>query len=162
MALLISACEIRKPILPEWDVTLSIPLMHKNFFVSDLVDSLNIIVGDDDVLTLHGTGTAETPSMGLVELTPGIQQDGIPLFSGEPRIIPVPFGDTNGLVELVYGRFNSGLIRTRFNNIASQVNQISISIAELRDPAGQPFQISYQETPAGRITAWWIPTSRTN
>lgn len=144
MALLISACEIRKPILPEWDVTLSIPLMHKNFFVSDLVDSLNIIVGDDDVLTLHGTGTAETPSMGLVELTPGIQQDGIPLFSGEPRIIPVPFGDTNGLVELVYGRFNSGLIRTRFNNIASQVNQISISIAELRDPAGQPFQISYQ------------------
>jgi len=143
LALLIGACEIRKPVLPEWDVTLSIPLMHKNFFVSDLVDSLNIIVGDGDVLTLRGTGTAETPALGVIELTPGIQQSGIPLLSGVQQLVKIPFGDTNGLVELVFGRFNSGFISTRFHNVASEVSQISISIAEIRDPGGQPFQISY-------------------
>ncbi|NLK49498.1 MAG: hypothetical protein GX294_02500, partial [Candidatus Cloacimonetes bacterium] len=43
---LLVSCNISKPVLPEWDVTLNIPLISRSFFVSDLVDSVNIITDD--------------------------------------------------------------------------------------------------------------------
>jgi len=143
IALMITACEIRTPVLPEWDVTLTVPLIHQQYFVSDLVDSVNIVTGDGDVLVLRGTGSAETPAFGEVGLTPGINGSDLPLFTGSQQQIKVPFSDSAGLVELSYGRFNSGVIRTKFQGIAAQVDELSITIAELKTPSGQPFQIPY-------------------
>lgn len=62
-ALLITACNVRKPVMPEWDVELNVPLMAETFYVSDLVDSVNIVLGDGNILTLRGTGSAETPAL---------------------------------------------------------------------------------------------------
>lgn len=143
LTLLIGACEIRKPVLPEWDVTLNVPLMYKKFFVSDLVDSVNIFVGDGDVLTLRGTGSIDTPPFGEVNFNPGINATDVPLITGPLQQARIPFGDPDGLVELSYGELKTGFIRTRFTGISNQVDELSITIQELTTQQGQPFQISY-------------------
>jgi len=160
IALMITACEIRTPVLPEWDVTLTVPLIHQQYFVSDLVDSVNIVTGDGDVLVLRGTGSAETPAFGEVGLTPGINGSDLPLFTGSQQQIKVPFSDSAGLVELSYGRFNSGVIRTKFQGIAAQVwmNSASPSPSSKLPPAS-PSRSPTVAVPAGRTTLWWIAAS---
>lgn len=143
LSLLIGACEIRKPLLPQWDVTLNVPLMSKKFFVSDLVDSVNIFVGDGDLLTLRGTGTIDTPAFGEISFTPSINASGVPLITGPQNQARIPFEDSEGLAELVYGQLKTGMIRARFTGVPNQVDELSITIQELRTPAGQPFQIAY-------------------
>ncbi|MDP2174037.1 MAG: hypothetical protein Q8J62_09720 [Candidatus Cloacimonadaceae bacterium] len=140
--LLLSACDIRKPVMPEWDVTLNIPLINEKYFVSDLVDSVNIVLGDGDILILRGTGSEETPYFGDVSFEPDINVTGMPIFSGSNAGF-FPLVDPEDKVLISYGKIISGTLRTRFFNVANSVSQINLIFHELFYQDGTPYQISY-------------------
>lgn len=143
------ACNIHKPSLPVWDVDLAIPLVNEKYYVSDLVDSVNIIIGDNDVLYLTGSGEVDTPEIGAVSISPSINESDIPIPSGANQSIELPFLDTMDNAMLSYGELSSGSMRFRFNRIVAQTQLIQISFVDITDPAGQPFVIEY-----GGDAAW--------
>jgi hypothetical protein len=50
--LLLSACDLKKPIIPQWDVTLKVPLLNEIYPVLDLVDGENILIDADCLMYL--------------------------------------------------------------------------------------------------------------
>lgn len=146
VALLLTACNVRKPVMPEWDVELNVPLMAETYYVSDLVDSVNIILGDGNVLTLQGTGSAETPAFGDIDLNPDVTSPPIPILSGTQVDGTFPLTDpdpADGVVQLSYGQLVSGVIGSRFTDIAPEASLIKVTFTELRTPAGAPFEIAW-------------------
>ena len=97
--LLLSACEISKPHLPTWDVELTVPLINERYFVSDLADSVNLFVGENNVLTLIGTGETESQEFGDVSFNPEAILDPIPLLSGIVGNVTIPFIDPTNTVD---------------------------------------------------------------
>jgi len=106
--LLLAACNISKPRIPSWDVDLTIPLLNERFFVSDLVDSVNIVVGTSDVLTITTTGEASTPDFGKVSFNPDLSLENLPLISGIEIPFSIPLEDPNGAVFVSYGHLTQG------------------------------------------------------
>ncbi len=141
---LLSACELRKPVMPKWDIELNLPLLNERYYVSDLVDSVNIISGDNDILTFTGSGTAETDEFGNVAFTPNISLTGVALFSGGDVSSAFPFADPTGVRQLSYGRVVEGFIAARFQDIHPGVQSIKISLIDIRNPNGSCFEINYQ------------------
>lgn len=143
LSLLAISCSVKKPVLPEWDVTVNVPLMQKKFFVSDLVDSVNIIIGDDDLLTLRGTGSAETPLFGDVELSSDFELGPVPILSQVTVNGTVPLNDTSGNVRLAFGRFTNGVIGVRFTDMHPQGQNVKLSFPDIRTSSGAVFEIGY-------------------
>jgi hypothetical protein len=144
LLIFLSACEIRTPVFPSWDVTLRIPLLNEKFFVSDLVDSVNIVVGDNEILTLTGTGSAHTPAFGAVSFNPQINEGPLPLVAGTPVNTTFSLVDPTGNIELSYGRFSAGEISARFQNVVAGVSQIKLTFPQLHTPSGETFEIMYE------------------
>ncbi len=143
MVLLLMSCELRKPVLPEWDVTLNIPLMNKSFFVSDLVDSVNIILAEDEMLTLRGSGSAQSNEFGNVVFNPQVDISNVPLISGIDNSIPVPIADSYNRVGLWYGLISSGVIRVRFQNMNENVDKVVLAIDDIITADGNVFEMHY-------------------
>lgn len=143
LSLLAISCSVKKPVLPEWDVTVNVPLMQKKFFVSDLVDSVNIIIGDDDVLVLRGTGSAETPMFGNVEISSNFELGPLPILSQVTVNGSVPLVDDSGNAQLAFGRFASGVIGVRFQNMHPQGHNVKLSFPDIRTASGGVFEIGY-------------------
>jgi len=141
--LFVVSCEIKKPVFPEWDVNLRVPLMSRSFFVSDLVDSVNIVLGDDDVLVLRGTGMAYTQQDVQVHYTPQINVANIPLISGIDQPLSMPISDAQNRVELWYGVISSGAVKARFSNVNPQLQQAKLTFNDIRRPDGSVFEIAF-------------------
>lgn len=143
LLLLVVGCEIKKPVFPEWDLNLRVPLMNRSFFVSDLVDSVNIVLGDDDVLVLRGTGFAYTQEDTKVRFTPQVNASGVPLVSGVNPPLSFPIADAQNRVELWYGVISAGAVKVRFNNINPQTQQAKLTFNGIYLPNGSAFEIEY-------------------
>ena len=117
LALITAACDISSPRLPAWNVDLNVPLTNQRLYVADLADSVNIIVGDGQILTLTGTGEARTNPFGEVNFTPNLQTPPIPLLSGVVHSGTVPIEDPEGKVFLSYGRLEEGTLNLNFDII---------------------------------------------
>ncbi|MBW6514630.1 MAG: hypothetical protein K0B87_07730 [Candidatus Syntrophosphaera sp.] len=139
----LTACDITQPRLPKWNVDISVPLMNQRFMVSDLADSVHIIIGEGQVLTLTDTGYAESDPFGDVNFTPAIDFSAVPLFSGIQVELDLPFSDPADVVHLTYGRFDEGVLNYFFNIADRENTQISLVLPEVLNPAGQPFTIIY-------------------
>ncbi len=50
---LLTACEIKEPVMPKWDVDLHIPLINQQFYASDLVDNVNIVTDNNQIFKHH-------------------------------------------------------------------------------------------------------------
>lgn len=141
--LFVVSCEVKKPVFPEWDINLRVPLMSRSFFVSDLVDSVNIVLGDDDVLVLRGTGMAYTQQDVQVHYTPQINVANIPLISGMDQPLSMPISDAHNRVELWYGIISSGAVKARFSNVSPQLQQATLTFHDIRRPDGSVFEIAF-------------------
>lgn len=106
VGLLLGACKISKPRLPSWDVDLTLPLLNKRFLVSELVDSVNIVIGEYDVLTITATGEASSPDFGEVNFNPDIVLEDVPLVSGIDIETYVPWWIPLARFSLVLGSLN--------------------------------------------------------
>lgn len=146
--LMLGACDIlKKPHVPSWDVDLTVPLLNERWLVSELADSVHIVVGDGDVLTLTGTGSAETPPFGEVNFTPEIDLQGIALEAGTQITMTVPIMDPTGSVYPCYGRLEQGMIRYMFALDNPGTSSVSLTLNNLYTPEGTPFQIISNGSP---------------
>lgn len=147
---LLSACQIEKPSLPVWDVDLQIPLINEKYFVSDLADSLNIAIGEDDLLYLTASGELDTPPLGQITLDPNINISNIPVLSGLQVTDSVDFLDLGGIAELSYGEVASGAIRVMIADVHPEAEDwvITLTLEDITTSSGTPLQLSYsQATP---------------
>lgn len=141
--LLFSACEIHKPSLPVWDIDLRIPLVNDIYYVSDLVDSVNIVIGENDLLYLTGSGEVDTPEIGRVSVSPEINETGLPITSGLNQNMALPFYDSMNNAVLTYGELAAGSIRIRFNDVAPETEFIIVRIADITSTNGDPLTIQF-------------------
>lgn len=145
--LALCACDIAEPQMPQWDVDLTVPLMNERFLVSELVDSVNIVTGENQVLTLVNTGQAETPIFGHVNFNPGIEVDNLALISGTDVHLTLPLIDPTGTVFLSYGEFTQGTLGYYFDVADPANTTVSISLPDIRDAAGNPLVLNDDATP---------------
>ncbi|MDD2505720.1 MAG: hypothetical protein PHO85_06255 [Candidatus Cloacimonetes bacterium] len=145
--LLLAACTVKNPSLPVWDIDLKIPLVNDLYYASDLVDSVNIIIQEHEdygeMLYLTSSGEVETPMVGNIDLQPAIDAH-FPLLSGITISQGLPFADTQNNANLSYGKVATGSLRYRFVDIVAQTQEIEITVAEIKDPAGDPLRIVYE------------------
>ncbi len=139
--LALCACDIAEPQIPQWDVDLTVPLMNERFLVSELVDSVNIVAGENQVLTLVNTGQAETPIFGHVNFTPGNVVNNIPLFAGQDINITLPLVDPTGTVFLSYGEFTQGYLSYQYNLVDPTNIVAQMTLPDVVNDQGLPLQI---------------------
>jgi len=143
LALITAACDISSPRLPAWNVDLNVPLTNQRLYVADLADSVNIIVGDGQILTLTGTGDARTNPFGEVNFTPNLQSPPIPLLSGVTHSGAVPIEDPEGKVFLSYGRLEEGTLKLNFENMHPGITSLSLTFPDIRTAQGESFVAVY-------------------
>ena len=143
LMLLLGACEIKDFNIPVWDVDLQVPLINDLFYVSDLVDSVNIITDDGDLMHLVSSGELGTQNMTSVSMNPGIDISGIPLLSGIQGTSSVPLLDTNDNVDISYGRISHGILRYQFGSVNPNVESINVTLHDFKDSAGNPLVMEY-------------------
>jgi len=139
---LLGACQIKNPTLPKWDIELDLPLVNDRFYVSDLVDSSNIAIDSTNVLLITANGSAESDEFGPIPFTPGIDMGNIPV-PGTGRELFLPFVDDDGEVEPAYAEIHAGLIRTRFANVHSSVQELKLVFHNIFTSTGAEFSITY-------------------
>lgn len=138
--ILLSACEVKKPTLPSWVVNLKVPLINELFYVSDLVDSVNIVLGENDVLTVTANGEATTNEFGNLPFNPNVNVSGIPIL-GSGYAFDVPFFDQTGTLEIAYAEIAEGIFESRLQDIDPGVQQIAIVFSDIYYPDGQNLTI---------------------
>lgn len=143
LALITAACDISSPHLPSWNVDLNVPLTNQRLYVADLADSVNIIVGDGQVLTFTGTGDARTNPFGEVNFTPNLQSPPIPLISGMVHTGMMPIEDPEGKVFLSYGRLETGSLKLDFENMHPGVTSLSLTFPDIKTAQGESFVAVY-------------------
>ncbi len=140
---LLGACTIKNPALPQWDVTLNIPLINQKYYMRDLVDSLNIMVDVNDVMYLHSEGEISTPAFGDVSFSAFVDTPAIPVFSGLSASDSMPLTDTENNYSISYGELSSGIMQVSFDNINPATQSIRITFVELLRADYTPFVIEY-------------------
>lgn len=133
--ILLTACEIKKPTMPTWFMDLNIPIINERYYVSDLVDSVNIVMGENEVLTVTTSGEATTNEFGDLPFTPNVNVEGLPIWSSGLDLT-IPFEDQNGKVGVAYAEIAEGIFKSRFNNLQSGV-EITLTFYDLYLPNNQ-------------------------
>lgn len=145
---LLAACEIKNPALPNWDVLLSVPLINEKFYVSDLVDTVNIIVDENQILTLTGSGDVSTHVFGNLDYDPNTNLTDQSIPSGMNQTITVPFADTNGHLTIAYAAITGGVFRYRFTGVHASAT-ITLTFQNLFDASNNPVVVT-----AGTNSGW--------
>jgi len=152
IVILLAACDIKNPALPSWDVDLHIPLINQQFYPSDLVDNVNIVTDDNQILTITSNGSAETPEFGPVPFNPNSHMENIPI-PGTGENLFIPFIDNEGIVEISYAEVSSGLMRSKFTEVNSSVQELKLVFHNLFQANGEEFVINWTGE------ADWVNTS---
>lgn len=145
--LILGACEIEKPSLPIWDVDLKVPLINEHYYVSGLVDSMHLVVDDNNLLYLTTQGEAETQTLPPVEVQPTISANDLPVLSNIDMVQAIPFDDSQDNAALTYGEIASGEIKIQVANVHPDAGDwiLELRILSITDPQGIPLQLSYTE-----------------
>lgn len=143
---LISACTVKNPNLPEWDITLNIPLINQKYYMRDLVDSVNIVADTSNVVFLRNEGEIVTQEFGNVPFRLDVDTGSVPIFSGQEIPGSASLIDPDTGYEISYGELSAGIIEARFDNINSAVESIRITFVELRNADNSPYVIEYSES----------------
>ncbi len=151
--ILLSACEVKKPTMPSWTVDLNIPLINDMFYVSDLVDSVNVVTDEHEVLTFVSNGEANTNQFGNLSYSPMVDEEGIPILGSELNFT-VPFEDSAGKVSVAYAEIAEGIFQSRFRNLNPDVQQISLTFYDLYGENNQNLVITANPDNFGN----WITT----
>lgn len=144
--LFLAGCDINKPVTPQWDVNFNVPLMNKDYYAGDLVDSTNFYLGADSVLFFNTAGDIQGAEMEDNKLKISANNDGsgfVPIIkSPDQHIITIANPEMQDDVEIVSSTVKNGRLRFQFTNIQTQLDTIHIVFEELKTPNGQPFDIA--------------------
>ena len=134
--ILLTACDVKKPTLPSWFMDLSIPVINEKFYVSDLIDSVNIVTDENEVLTVTANGEADTNEFGTLPFTPSVQVSGFPIL-GSSFDLTIPFEDQEGKVGVAYAEIVEGNFQSCFRDLHPDVQQISLTFSDFYLPNNQ-------------------------
>jgi len=134
--ILLTACDVKKPTLPSWFMDLSIPVINEKFYVSDLIDSVNIVTDENEVLTVTANGEADTNEFGTLPFTPSVQVAGFPIL-GSSFDLTIPFEDQEGKVGVAYAEIVEGNFQSCFRDLHPDVQQISLTFSDFYLPNNQ-------------------------
>lgn len=146
LGLLLSACNVEKFDMPTWDVTLNVPMMNENYYVSELIDSVNFFPAPDNGLLFRTTGEIRTEDVGNIAVDTGVSTDDVPILSGINTQTEFPFSDVQNGRELAYGLIGSGKIWCDFSNIDLQTTEITLTFDEILDENNQALVIDFDGT----------------
>jgi len=142
--LFLGACGIKEWTMPTWDVTVRIPLINEKYFILDLADGENLIIAEDNVLVMQGSGSLSTPNFGSLSLGADINSDPIPITANHAVTLDFPLVDPVNNYELVYGVLESGVFETLFTDIDPSVQSIRIIFQQISRPDTTPLEIIYE------------------
>ncbi len=142
LLVLLSACKIKSPIMPEWDVTLRVPLMNEKYYASELIDSTDIFADPNDVIYMRNVGQSETPDLGDITVKPDIPTEAIPILSGVEYSGSFSIVDTLNSYQLAYGLLENSVLKSKFSQMESGVTCL-VTFTEIFNSDGSPFQITY-------------------
>lgn len=151
--LVISACNVEKPHLPSWDVTLNVPLLNETYLLSDLVDNEDIFIGDDDVLYLQKTGDLSTPQFGDVVFDTQFSLGPLPLPSGVPIEGSFSPEDQTEGYQIAYGEISGGAIKIRITGAQNLAEAVTITFDGLHTSTGEPFTIHWNGSSGWQTTS---------
>ncbi|MDD2231118.1 MAG: hypothetical protein PHY48_17155, partial [Candidatus Cloacimonetes bacterium] len=147
--ILLGGCDVKSPVLPKWDVDLAIPLINEKYYVSDLVDSVNILMDEDDVLYLTTTGDVSTPEFGLIPFTPPpssiVSNQAIYHVPNLPNV-SMPFVDQSGKVQFSYAEIATGAFQTKFAATAAG-SSVLLHFDNIFHADGSNYEITAENSP---------------
>ncbi|GAB1467450.1 hypothetical protein MASR2M64_01190 [Candidatus Cloacimonadota bacterium] len=146
--ILLGACDIKSPVKPKWDVELAIPLINEKYYVSDLVDSVNILADDNNVLYLTSNGAVSTPTFGVIPFTPppNASAEDVPVYKvNNIPPLSMPFEDQAGKVQFSYAKIATGALKTKFTSLVAG-SSVTLTFANLYNADNSPFVIHATHT----------------
>jgi len=140
----LGACGTREWTMPQWVVPLRLPLINEKYYIIDLADGENLIIDEDNVLVMQGSGSLSTPEFGSLLFNSAIDTDSVPITANIAETLDIPFVDLVNQYQLVYGVIESGAFETLFTDIDPSVSAISIVFHDIIMPDNSPLEIIYQ------------------
>ncbi|MDD2651298.1 MAG: hypothetical protein PHF36_09230 [Candidatus Cloacimonetes bacterium] len=150
--LIITACDIKKPVIPSWDVNFKVPLMNKNYYAGDLVDGTNFGVDDESLMFFYTEGEIQGAIVEEGDLKISANEEGtgfIPIITGNDYDIFLPLKDPDeeNDVDVVTAQIRDGFLSIEFEDTDLSNNPtITIIFAELFDPNGQQFNYTFSSS----------------
>jgi len=143
LLIIFSGCTVKKPTIPDWEVSLNLPLLKETYFIHDLVDSLNLVVSEDNVIHLNHSGDVSMAEFGNVALNPDFVSDILTIPSNIEVYGGINIVDEEYNYEIAYGEIAQGLVESYFTNIHPGVETIQVSFDELTNANGTPYKFYY-------------------
>ena len=135
--LFITACEIKAPKAPSWEVTWTLPLINEVYPVIDLANSDNIGIEEDAFMYFYDDGEIEGSEILSEDLkvSPNTTGSGsmalIPSFSGVMSLVDGDDDDT----QISLGIVETGELVFDFTDVPSSISYINVFFHELYDSA---------------------------
>jgi hypothetical protein len=144
--LVMTACDIKAPVAPQWDVNFQVPLMNKDYFASDLIDGKNFDVTEDSEMYFFTDGFINGADVKEDELKIPANEEGtgfIPIVTGSEYnvLLPIKDSDAENDVEIVTAAIREGTLQISFENTLTEyMPEITVEFAELKDSNGDLFK----------------------
>ncbi|MBP7562384.1 MAG: hypothetical protein KA886_01225 [Candidatus Cloacimonetes bacterium] len=144
LMLFLAACDINEPKTPQWDVNFKVPLMNKDYYAGDLIDSLNFGMDADSTMFFYTEGLIEGAEIEEGRLKISANPDGsgfIPIVSSiQLDSISIHNPEMQDDVEIVSSTVRSGQLRFEFTGTDySKLQSVTIAFEELHSPDGTPY-----------------------
>ncbi|HOD55531.1 MAG TPA: hypothetical protein PKJ08_13465, partial [Candidatus Cloacimonadota bacterium] len=144
LMLFLAACDINEPKTPQWDVNFKVPLMNKDYYAGDLIDSLNFGMDADSTMFFYTEGLIEGAEIEEGRLKISANPDGsgfIPIVSSiQLDSISIHNPEMQDDVEIVSSTVRSGQLRFEFTDTDySKLQSVTIAFEELHSPDDTPY-----------------------
>ena len=134
LSFLLSACQIKDPASPIWEIDLNVPLLNKEYPIIDLVNDENFGVIGDSIMFFYSDGEIQGAdiSEGRLKISANyVGTDFLPILrTGFDAKLPVFNDDADGL-RIVSATIRQGLFNFTFENLNSSLTSIIVTFDEI-------------------------------
>ncbi|HEY5124148.1 MAG TPA: hypothetical protein VIK14_10475 [Ignavibacteria bacterium] len=136
LSLLQSACDIKKPVAPEWDITANLPIINKYYYIFDMLKhTSNIFYDSTNRNNVVFTGSSKTTN----QFGTDIKSDGVSETSyiiltnySQDTTLPISFDDST---QASFISFLNGNLIIKFNGASVSSYSVTLTLENLRSKA---------------------------
>lgn len=137
--------------MPTWDVNLNVPLLNDKYFVSDLIDSVNFFMNEDNSVVFQTSGDLRTTPIGEIVIPMDIDTGDLDLHSGILLTSEFPLSNFQTGREVSYGLISEGELRVTFSNMHNTVSNVTFTLTNILDEDNEPLVIEYDGNAGGHL-----------
>lgn len=142
--ILIMGCEIKKFVMPTWDVEFNVPLINTKYFVADLIDSVSFFPAPNNGIIFETSGDLLSTPIGEISMSISDEPQTIPILSGIQIPGAINFED-NAEWEVSFGLVSSGTVLYRFTDMSPSVTLVYIEFPDIINDSGEPVRLYYNQ-----------------